>query len=103
MKRDYYELPKTGWAMRQLWKCAGGDRYLLERATYSDQIKYMCLGGIVFATAKGSKTRKRILKKGKGYADDVKNKFDQLASDFTQKYESVLEEAKELVSNVDTK
>jgi hypothetical protein len=50
MKRDYYELPKTGWAMRQLWKCAGGDRYLLERATYSDQIKYMCLGGIVFAT-----------------------------------------------------
>lgn len=50
MKRDYYELPKTGWAMRQLWKCAGGDKYLLERATYSDQIKYMCLGGIVFAT-----------------------------------------------------
>lgn len=50
MKRDYYELPKTGWVMRQLWKCAGGDRYLLERATYSDQIKYMCLGGIVFAT-----------------------------------------------------
>ncbi|MGH2664863.1 DUF4407 domain-containing protein [Flavobacterium sp.] len=36
--------------MRFLWKCAGGDRYLLERATYSDQIKYMCLGGIVFAT-----------------------------------------------------
>jgi len=36
--------------MRQLWKCAGGDKYLLERATYSDQIKYMCLGGIVFAT-----------------------------------------------------
>ena len=50
MKRDYYELPETSWIMRQLWKCAGGDRYLLERATYSDQIKYMCLGGIVFAT-----------------------------------------------------
>lgn len=50
MTRDYYKLPKTGWVMRQLWKCAGGDRYLLERATYSDQIKYMCLGGIVFAT-----------------------------------------------------
>lgn len=61
------------------------------------------IAGILFAPAKGSKTRKRILKKGKGYADDVKNKFDQLASDFTQKYESVLEEAKELVSNVDTK
>lgn len=50
MTRDYYELPKSGAVMRFLWKCAGGDRYLLERATYSDQIKYMCLGGIVFAT-----------------------------------------------------
>lgn len=50
MTRDYYELPKSGAVMRLLWKCAGGDRYLLERSTYSDQIKYMCLGGIVFAT-----------------------------------------------------
>jgi hypothetical protein len=50
MKRDYYELPKSSSVMRFLWKCAGGDRYLLERSTYSDQIKYMCLGGIVFAT-----------------------------------------------------
>lgn len=50
MKRDYYELPQSGAIMRFLWKCAGGDRYLLERSTYSDQIKYMCLGGIVFAT-----------------------------------------------------
>ncbi len=50
MKRDYYELPKSSSIMQFLWKCAGGDRYLLERATYSDQIKYMCLGGIVFAT-----------------------------------------------------
>lgn len=50
MTRDYYELPKSGPVMRFLWKCAGGDRYLLERSTYSDQIKYMCLGGIVFAT-----------------------------------------------------
>ncbi len=48
--RDYYVTPKAGWIMRQLWKAAGGDRYILERATYSDQIKYMCLGGIVFAT-----------------------------------------------------
>ena len=50
MKRDYYITPKAGEIMRFLWKCAGGDRYILERATYSDQIKYMCLGGIVFAT-----------------------------------------------------
>lgn len=45
-----YKLPKAGWFMRFLWSCAGGDLYLLERATYSDQVKYMCLGGIVLAT-----------------------------------------------------
>lgn len=50
MNRDYYITPKAGKIMRFLWKCAGGDRYILERATYSDQIKYTCLGGIVFAT-----------------------------------------------------
>ena len=50
MKRDYYITPKASKVMRFLWKCAGGDQYILERATYSDQIKYMCLGGIVFAT-----------------------------------------------------
>ena len=50
MKRDYYVTPKAGPVMRMLWKAAGGDRYILERATYSDQVKYACLGGIIFAT-----------------------------------------------------
>jgi hypothetical protein len=36
--------------MRQFWKACGADAYLLERSTYSDQIKYFCLGGIVIAT-----------------------------------------------------
>lgn len=49
-QRDFYVTPKSTPVMRFLWKAAGGDRYILERATYSDQIKYMCLGGIVFAT-----------------------------------------------------
>jgi hypothetical protein len=49
-QRDYYTIPKAGGLMRFFWKAAGGDRYILERSTYSDQIKYMCLGGIVFAT-----------------------------------------------------
>lgn len=49
-QRDYYVTPKSSPVMRFLWQAAGGDRYILERATYSDQIKYMCLGGIVFAT-----------------------------------------------------
>ena len=49
-ERDYYITPKSNAIMRFLWKAAGGDKYLLEQATYSDQVKYMCLGGIVFAT-----------------------------------------------------
>ncbi len=48
--RDYYVTPKAGKIMHAFWKVAGGDAYILERATYSDQIKYMTLGGIVFAT-----------------------------------------------------
>ena len=49
-ERDYYVTPKSNPIMRFLWKAAGGDKYLLEQATYSDQVKYMCLGGIVFST-----------------------------------------------------
>jgi hypothetical protein len=33
-----------------LWKCAGADRNILEKSTYSDHVKYACLGGIVLAT-----------------------------------------------------
>jgi hypothetical protein len=50
MRRDYYVTPKPSWAMRQLWRAAGGDRFILERSTFSDQVKYMCLGGIIVAT-----------------------------------------------------
>lgn len=50
MNNTYYKSPESSWLMRQFWKAAGADRYLLERSTYSDQIKYFCLGGIVVAT-----------------------------------------------------
>lgn len=50
MNRDYYRTPKSTRLMRLFWSASGGDRYILERATYSDQIKYMCLGGIIVAT-----------------------------------------------------
>jgi len=36
--------------MKMMWKAAGADRYILERSTYSDHVKYACLGGIVVAT-----------------------------------------------------
>ena len=57
------------------------------------------IAGILFAPAKGSKTRKRIVNKGAGYAKDVKEKFDKVTKDFSNQYQSILEEAKELVSD----
>lgn len=50
MKRDFYTTPKSNWIMRAFWNAAGADRYILERSTYTDHVKYACLGGIVFAT-----------------------------------------------------
>ncbi|MBL7778463.1 MAG: DUF4407 domain-containing protein [Chitinophagales bacterium] len=50
MKREYYVTPKPSPIMKFFWTAAGADHFILERATYSDQIKYMCLGGIVVAT-----------------------------------------------------
>ncbi|TWI78005.1 uncharacterized protein DUF4407 [Lacibacter cauensis] len=49
-QRDFYQTPKAGLFMRLLWKAAGADRYILERSTYGDQMKYLCLGGIIVAT-----------------------------------------------------
>lgn len=50
MNNNYYKSPKASWLMKMFWKACGADRYLLERSTYSDQVKYFCLGGIVVAT-----------------------------------------------------
>ncbi len=49
-ERDFYKVPDAKWLMRKLWMCSGGDRYILSRATYADQVKYACLGGIIVAT-----------------------------------------------------
>jgi len=54
--------------------------------------------GVLFAPAKGSKTRKRILNKGQGYADELKGKFDGLYQDVSEKYDDLLEEAKTMVT-----
>src|SRR5687768_9917944 len=49
-QRDFYQTPKSSRTMRLFWKAAGADRYILERSTYGDQMKYLCLGGIIIAT-----------------------------------------------------
>ena len=50
MNTEYYKAPKANFIMRFLWKAAGADSYLLEKSTYTDHVKYACLGGIVLAT-----------------------------------------------------
>ena len=52
------------------------------------------LAGILFAPAKGSRTRRRILMKGENYVDELKDKFNQYADTISEKFE----QAKENVS-----
>jgi len=54
--------------------------------------------GILFAPEKGSKTRKKIMNKGKGYADELKGKFDEIKQDVNHRYESFIGEAKDMVA-----
>ncbi len=55
--------------------------------------------GVLFAPAKGSKTRRRIMDKGQGFAEDLKGKFDGLVGDVSDKYETLLEDAKNVTSS----
>ncbi|MCK9411360.1 MAG: YtxH domain-containing protein [Prolixibacteraceae bacterium] len=50
--------------------------------------------GILFAPAKGSRTRRRILRQGESYVDGLKEKFNEYADTISEK----LEHAKEEVS-----
>lgn len=50
MENEFYQSPKSTKFMRLFWRASGADRYILERSTYGDQIKYVCLGGIIIAT-----------------------------------------------------
>ena len=51
------------------------------------------LAGILFAPAKGSKTRRRIMNKGENYADSLKDKLNDLLETTSQKFEKVKKEA----------
>ncbi|MFC6876714.1 YtxH domain-containing protein [Flavobacterium myungsuense] len=54
--------------------------------------------GVLFAPEKGSKTRRKILETGKEYTDNLKEKFSDLYEDVSNKYENLLEDAKEYVT-----
>ena len=49
--------------------------------------------GILFAPAKGSKTRKKIAKKGMDYADELSGKLKDFMEEMTEKFESAVNKA----------
>lgn len=48
--------------------------------------------GIVFAPQKGSKTGRKMMKKGENYLDDVKSQLDELLNKSTDKIEQTWKE-----------
>lgn len=57
------------------------------------------IAGILFAPAKGTKTRKKIMKKGNDYTKDLKNKFGDFYDGVTTKYENIVDDAKEFATD----
>jgi gas vesicle protein len=54
--------------------------------------------GVLYAPDKGSKTRKKIKQKGGKYADDAKDKAEEILETFSQKYETLKAEGKDLIA-----
>lgn len=52
--------------------------------------------GVLFAPDKGSVTRKKMVRKGEDYAEELKEKFNDILDDIADKYEK----AKENVTSV---
>jgi gas vesicle protein len=51
--------------------------------------------GVLFAPEKGSVTRKKIVKKGEDYAEDLKGKFNEFLDSISEKFEKVKEDVTE--------
>lgn len=49
--------------------------------------------GILFAPKKGSKTRKKIINKGKSYVDEVKDRYNNIVDEAVDKLSSIKQSA----------
>lgn len=61
------------------------------------------LAGILFAPSKGSRTRKRIVKKGEDYAEGLKDRFNEFVDDIADKYEQVKDDVTDLADKTMSK
>ncbi|GGD80125.1 hypothetical protein GCM10011514_50140 [Emticicia aquatilis] len=56
------------------------------------------LVGILFAPEKGSRTRKKIMDKGEGYADGLKDTFEEFVDSLNKKYQSTVHDVENIVA-----
>lgn len=61
------------------------------------------LTGILFAPAKGSRTRKRIFKKGRNYTEALKDKLDDLVDGISDRVEKVKDEVSDFAEKKNSK
>lgn len=59
--------------------------------------------GIAFAPQKGSKTRRKIIKKGENYLDDFKDRIDVLLNETTDKIEKTWKDGEDFIGKEKTK
>lgn len=57
------------------------------------------LAGILFAPAKGSKTRKRIVNKVDNYKNDFKSKIEDFANSISEQYDTILDDIQDVSAN----